>query len=804
MRIYIYLSVYLSIYLSIYIYIYSISNCCYILFFCLSVIDYTVIQILKPKRKLPRVMDGDGVLVAGYYNGSQGLLFPDYSDKVLPSTMDLPRKLTPIQWWYFNAHLYDSEENKEFAFFSSFSRECRNCPVEAPICSDACSWALIDVCGEKYHNASLVDSNTIDSIIEKIESSFEKGLQIFDPEAVVLDMVRKGRLPRFDKVMKSCPVYDTRSFKINYDNECFVEGFGEKNSRRYVVRHYCPKRSISVELTFSVVEDPISYDDRGPYGRMFHYYFPSMNVEGQIEVGGRILKVQGNGWYNRKYVEAADVMKQCALDSWAWFTLRLSDGCQLSVFEMVNSVSNQREAVAILTSNGTVRHKCRDVTIKETSIWTSLSSFVIYPVGFTIDIPSMELSIDINSVFAHQEFNTILSLGGFYVGLVKGGGTHLNNAVSVTGFHARKSGGSMTSMPCALKNFGQFVNKKLAELYPLNVRDEWITSNMLGTFKPGNGITAMDICDSLFRPIRSVIDRGGKSWRSMVFVAACNALSTTYFDSMNHIAIAELIHIGSLVIDDVEDGSAVRRGGKAVHIDYGIPTAINAGTACYFMAITHSCVKALPPQKSNQIYEIYFDMMKKGHVGQGLDIRGIGHLIPDAVRTGDVELVIGAMRFIHECKTGALASAMCRIACVLCDASVEVTAAMEKFGLGIGLAFQIIDDALNVKGFAGDMKEAGEDIREGKVTYPVAKALGKLDLLKRRRLWDILQERSSDVEKIGEAINLLNSVRAVDDSLEDARKIVNDSWSFLDPLIEDSIPKAMMRAFSLFLTERNC
>lgn len=191
----------------------------------------------------------------------------------------------------------------------------------------------------------------------------------------------------------------------------------------------------------------------------------------------------------------------------------------------------------------------------------------------------------------------------------------------------------------------------------------------------------------------------------MILVSTLNAVSKRYIDGSKYIALAELLHVGSLIIDDIQDESTVRRGGRCVHLEFGTATAINAGTACYFMAPVLGCIQDLPNDKQLKIYSIYFDILRMGHAGQGLDMKGLDHMMPDVVETGEASKLCEALESIHILKTGAPAASLCRIACVLADATAEQSDAFENYGKCLGLAFQIVDDALNLRGFEGDLKE---------------------------------------------------------------------------------------------------
>ena len=126
------------------------------------------------------------------------------------------------------------------------------------------------------------------------------------------------------------------------------------------------------------------------------------------------------------------------------------------------------------------------------------------------------------------------------------------------------------------------------------------------------------------------------------------------------------------------------------------------------------------------------------------------------------------------------------------DAQLE---AVGEFVESLGLAFQIVDDLLNLSGFERDLKSQGEDVAAGKITMPVAKAMSLLDLAGRRHLWEILGAGPTEREPIAEAIELMRSCGALDACRVEAEQLIETSWAQVDPLLPDSYAKLMLRVF---------
>jgi geranylgeranyl pyrophosphate synthase len=267
--------------------------------------------------------------------------------------------------------------------------------------------------------------------------------------------------------------------------------------------------------------------------------------------------------------------------------------------------------------------------------------------------------------------------------------------------------------------------------------------------------------------------------------------------------VPELLHVGSLIVDDVEDRSTIRRGGPACHVSFGEPCAINAGSAAYFLAEPPVEHDDLAVADKLRIYQLYFEAMRAGHAGQALDLGGCFQAASAAAETGSSDALENHILAIHRLKTAVPAGALARIGAVLGGGTSEQVEALGEFFEALGLAFQIMDDVLNLRGFENGLKERGEDIRQGKVTLPIAKALGRLPAEERGRLWDTLRTQPQDPQVIEGMIARIEAAGALESCVSSARELVNKSWAELDALLPESQYKLTFRAFSAFILERH-
>ncbi|CAG9572708.1 putative polyprenyl synthase [Leishmania major strain Friedlin] len=711
-----------------------------------------------------------------------------------------------LQWWYVNAHLtVKGEDNSSLAFFASFFRQAGdNCPTAATKYYDACVWALIDLKNKKCYAESALDPESIDQLKLRLDPAV-MGRKLEHVEVALLELLNKGRVPRPDRLLKRKAVYTQHPFSIALDDSCVMTIAQEGSARRYTFSLTNAADDVHVEVCLETQQQPVLHGKDGCVNGMYYYYFPSMSVTGYVVVKGLKREVTGLGWYDREVGGSTAEVDREAKYTWSWLSLHASNMSQLSIFYISGNAEDEgKERVIVETRADGSRHYHDDLIMETNKSWSSLVTFMQYPSEFRLCSASMGLDVTIHTAFDAQEIGTVLVGGaGFYEGVVEGSGVCSGDAVTLRGFFEyKKNAAPYRNTSELLKYVGSYVHGALEEIYPLAASDSWLSENVLGRYAMDRGAPADKICETLFRPVRSIIDRGGKSWRSLILVSCCNALSRQYFDCRRYIAVAELLHVGSLIIDDIQDNSVVRRGGKCVHVEYGVATAINAGSACYFMGPRAARIQDLPPEKASRIYQLYFDVLLAGHAGQGLDIYRLDYLMPKVVETGDASTLFDALDAIHTYKTGGAVGALCSMACVLCEAPTVLSEAVERFGLALGLAFQIVDDALNIRGFEENLKEEAEDIKDGKITYPTAIAMGRLEAADRQTLWAILRKPTKEAADIQQAVELIMKVDATSECFLIARHRLQEMWNALDPLLEDSFPKLLMRTFCSFLVER--
>jgi geranylgeranyl pyrophosphate synthase len=304
-------------------------------------------------------------------------------------------------------------------------------------------------------------------------------------------------------------------------------------------------------------------------------------------------------------------------------------------------------------------------------------------------------------------------------------------------------------------------------------------------------------------PLREIALRGGKAWRSYSLLGCMEAVGGDSDRFRHCLALPELMHSGSLILDDIQDGSTIRRGGPACHVVHGQPTAINVGGLAPYLALAIVLRYDLPMDQRVMLYEHCHEALRAAYLGQALDIAGLSALVPAVVDSGDARGLEEQVYATHRLKSAAPPAMLARVAVRIAGGSEAQADALAALYWAYGLAFQIVDDVLNLRGFEGELKTVAEDLVEGKVTAPVAKALGLVDRDERGALWAALRDGSRDAGAVQRAILIIERSGALDACMEDARALVEDAWARAEPFLRDSNAKIMLRAFGHYLLDRH-
>lgn len=725
---------------------------------------------------------------------------------------DRPHASSTLEWWYLNGHL-QTEDGREVSLFAAFFRQLVGTDAHGVSrYAHSVSWALSEPASQRYQSVVAVDSLAPELGLAKLRAG--AGAADSRLSGALREVLEKGRIPGPTRMFEGEASVAEHELALDFDGNLLRR----LPSGEYVLELSDEKQQIGCALRFRPRKLPVRFGRDGVVSgvadeKMFYYFIPRCDVSGVLREGGRTSVVSGSGWYDHEFGVAPkrrstlrSIPGKPAQTSWRWVSLQLDSGDDVSVYIITRGDSVLDNWTVVTDARGQ-RQVFAGAELRPLRTWRSTRSFVEYPVAWQLEVPRAGLTLSIDAAFCDQEVLTIISDPGFWEGRVDARGTLRGRRVSARGWVECK-GFRFEDIDSFFSAVGAEVRARLAQVLPLEPAASDVAawagrSDAARSLEVVRGVDAKLLTDHLARPIREMTDRGGKAWRSYAALSCIDVVGGDSRRFLHWLAIPELLHVGSLIVDDVEDQSRIRRGGPACHVSFGEPCAINAGTAAYFLAEPPLDRDALSDSDKLRIYRLYFEAMRAGHAGQALDLAGCQQAAALAAETGQTEALESHVLAVHRLKTAVPAGTLARIGAVLGGGSGAQVEALGNFFEALGLAFQIMDDVLNLRGFEGGLKERGEDVRQGKLTLPIVKGFARMPAPERRWLWATLQAKPEDPALVEQVIEELESAGALDECVSSARAIVELSWSELDPLLADSQYKLIFRAFSAFVLDRH-
>jgi len=210
-----------------------------------------------------------------------------------------------------------------------------------------------------------------------------------------------------------------------------------------------------------------------------------------------------------------------------------------------------------------------------------------------------------------------------------------------------------------------------------------------------------------------IVGGGGKRLRPLLVVLAARAAGAADSTHIPAAALIEFIHTATLLHDDVVDDSARRRGRETANEAFGNPASVLVGDFLYSRAF-----QMMATLDSAAVIRVMADATNTIAAGEVMQLMNSGDPDTTEIRYMDV---------IYR-KTARLFEAGAQIAAIVAKAPAPVESALARYGKHLGIAFQLVDDALDYQGDSGELgKNVGDDLAEGKPTLPLIHALTHAD-----------------------------------------------------------------------------
>ncbi len=263
---------------------------------------------------------------------------------------------------------------------------------------------------------------------------------------------------------------------------------------------------------------------------------------------------------------------------------------------------------------------------------------------------------------------------------------------------------------------------------------------------------------------KHLIDSGGKRLRPMLTIASAQMSG---YQGEHHITLAasvEFMHTATLLHDDVVDESDMRRGKPAARMVWGNEASVLVGD----FLLGHA-FRMMVDTKSLGALEVLSTAATVIAEGEVLQLSTAKNL-----ETTEDEYLN-----VIRSKTAALFGAACEVGPIIAEQDKAIISAFRSYGMNLGVAFQLVDDALDFGGSAAKLgKNVGDDLREGKVTLPILLAYRRGTKIERRFWKEAIENGESDEDALKHAMKLLSNTNALSDTITRAThygKIARDA-----------------------------
>jgi octaprenyl-diphosphate synthase len=283
-----------------------------------------------------------------------------------------------------------------------------------------------------------------------------------------------------------------------------------------------------------------------------------------------------------------------------------------------------------------------------------------------------------------------------------------------------------------------------------------------------------------------IIGSGGKRLRPMLLLLAAKALGGANEHHLLLAAVIEFIHTATLLHDDVVDDSDLRRGKESANAVWGNAASILVGDYLY-----SSAFEMMVRTGNMRVMEILSKTTTAIAEGEVLQLLNCNN--PETTEEKYLEVIAR--------KTAILFSAATKLAAVIAGAPTETEQGLAQYGQHLGIAFQLIDDALDYKASKEELgKNLGDDLAEGKPTLPLIYAIQNGSESEAKIIIDAI--KNGDREVFNEVYAVVQSTKAIDYTEQRAHDEAHKAITALD-VLPDSEYKDALILLARFSVQRN-
>ncbi len=280
---------------------------------------------------------------------------------------------------------------------------------------------------------------------------------------------------------------------------------------------------------------------------------------------------------------------------------------------------------------------------------------------------------------------------------------------------------------------------------------------------------------------------GGKRFRPLLLLLSAKACGYRGEDHISMASLIEFIHTATLLHDDVVDRAELRRGMESANAKWGNEACVLVGDFLFT-----KCFSLLVENGNRRILQVIAKATTQMAEGE----------LEELIKTNDLSLTEEEYFSIVARKTAALFSAATQVGAILGEAAEEKEMALSRFGLEIGIAFQLIDDNLDYISREEDWgKKVGIDLQDGKITLPLIHTLSQCTARERDIVRQAVESDPITREAFLQVVGLIDKYRGVDYTWDKAKGHVQKAKEHLR-LLPDSREKEALYDLSNYVLER--
>ncbi len=284
-----------------------------------------------------------------------------------------------------------------------------------------------------------------------------------------------------------------------------------------------------------------------------------------------------------------------------------------------------------------------------------------------------------------------------------------------------------------------------------------------------------------------VLSSGGKRIRPALLLLAAKLCG---YSGTRHVPLAsvvEFIHTATLLHDDVVDEAHIRRGIPSANTLWGNSASVLVGDFLFSKSFS-----LMVADGDLNVLRILSDATTKIAEGEVLQLLG----------TSDLEMTYERYVTVVKCKTAVLLSAACQAGAILGTATAEQEEALGRFGMDLGIAFQVMDDTLDYVAKEEQFgKSIGHDLEEGKITLPLIHTLSQCTPAERELIGEVVTKDELETADFEAVFALVNHYGGIEFSVATATQAVAQAKSALD-LFPESIAKTAMCELADYVVTR--